>query len=556
MVNKKVGLYIAFFVVLHLLLNFFGWRIDFTKEKRYTLTPRTRELLGEAKKNITVTVFLDGEMPAAFRRLKNATADLLEDYKRQAGVNFKVMFVDPMEDVQAGDQDRILGELDEIGIKPVAVQLKSDAGITQKMVFPMALVEIDGKPMALNLLQKSGGPATNYEENITNSIQNLEYSFSSAIQSLLSGQIIRVGFTEGKGEPTNLALYDAITSLGQRFQVGRVDLSLINKEGLDSLKMLVVANPRQPFSEADKYKLNYFVMKGGSLIWLIDQVAMDLEQLRDGGQHLASNNDLNLNDMLFEYGVRVNYDLIADLNSSMIPVSSGAPGQAQIGLAPWIYYPILLPDTSHNLVKHIDGVQSSFTSTVDTLAIPNLKKTVILYTSPFVKVFNTPKMMSLQMINDQPDPKTFNQGSKITGVLLEGNFKSVFLNRPLPQGITTAYTNVQSSKLAKMVVIGDGSIFTNQVSESEQMPFPLGYDRYTKQNFGNKTLLLNLADYLTSDKNLIELRNKDIKERLLNKMLLRTEKTKWQFISACLPLLLLIFFATFQHYYRKHKYAK
>ncbi len=551
----RVLAFVLVFVLINIIAQKVYFRFDFTKEKRYTLTDRTKEILVKAKKDITITVFLGGEMPSAFKRLKSATEDLLADYKSYAKANVKLIYIDPISGLGADEQNKVLGDLDEIGIKPVAVTIKSDAGLTQKIIFPMALVEIDGKPMAVNLLQKSGGPATNYEENITNSIQNLEYTFSSAIKTLLSGQNPRLGITEGMGEPSNLELYDAITSLSQRYYVGRVDLKLINKEGLDSLKLLFVASPKAPFTEAEKYKLNYFVMKGGRLVWLIDQVQASLDDMRNGAGRLAQNSQLNINDMLFEYGVRVNYNLVADVNASMIPISSGPLGQGQIQLVPWLYYPVLIPDSSHNVVKNIDGIRTEFASTLDTIAVPNVRKTVILHTSPYYKVYNTPKMMSLQLLNEEPISQDYHP-SQAMGVLLEGNFKSVFLNRPVPEGITEVYDVPAKSKTTKMIVIGDGNIFTNQVSKTDNMPFPLGFDRYSKQNYGNKALLLNIADYFTDDQHLIALRNKEIKERLLDKMLLRTEKTKWQVINAIFPLFLLILFATFQHYYRKHKYTK
>ena len=552
----RLSVFVLVFVLINILAQKVYFRFDFTKEKRYTLTSRTKEILSEAKKDITITVFLGGEMPSAFKRLKSATEDLLVDYKSYAKTNVKLIYIDPISGLEADEQNKVLSDLDEIGIKPVAVNIKSNAGLTQKIIFPMALVDIDGKPMPVSLLQKTGGPATNYEENITNSIQNLEYTFSSAIQTLLTGQNPRIGFTEGMGEPSNLELYDAITSLGQRFNVGRVDLKLINKEGLDSLQLLFITNPKQAFTEAEKYKINYFVMKGGRVVWLIDQVRASLDDMRSGKPSLAANSALNIDDMLFEYGVRVNYNLIADANSSLIPVTSGALGQGQIQLVPWLYYPVLLPDSLHNVVKNIDGIRTEFASTLDTIGVRNVHKTVILSTSPYHKVYDTPKIMSLALLDEQPDPEQFNHAPQPVGVLLEGSFKSVFLNRPVPDGITEVYNLPAKSKATKMIVIGDGNVFTNQVSTSDNMPFPLGFDRYSKQNYGNKALLLNIADYFTDDHNLIALRNKEIKVRLLDKMILRTEKTKWQVINAIFPLFLLILFATFQHYYRKRKYTK
>lgn len=553
----KAAVFLLALIVLNVLAQQLYTRFDFTKEKRYTLTQKTKDNLAKADHDIVITVFLDGEIPAAFKRLRNATKDLLNDYRAYSKANVKIVFEDPLNGVPANEQDTVISSLARLGIKPMAVNIKNDAGLTQKIIFPMALVEYNGKQTAINLLQKTGGAATDYEENITSSVQNLEYQFTLAIKRLMSNSNPRIGFTEGHGEPPNLYLYDAITSLSQQHYVGRVDLKLITKEGLDSLKVLVIAKPQTPLSEMEKYKINYFVMKGGRLVWAIDQVGAELDSLQHRGQEMAFNRQLNIDDMLFEYGARINYNLIADVNCAVIPVATGAPGQqAQIDLAPWVFYPVLLPDTSNSLTKNIDGVRSQFASTVDTIGVPNVHKKAVLLTSPYNKLFETPRMLSLQMLNEQPKQEEYASSPKTVGVLLEGKFKSVFLNRPVPAGITENYNVPAQSVPTKMMVIGDGDVFVNQVNGNDGSPFPLGFDRYTQQNFGNKALLLNIADYFTDDDNLIALRNKEIKVRLLDKAKLRAEKTKWQLINALAPILLLICFAIFQHYYRKHKYAK
>ena len=553
----KTFLFVAALCLLNVLAQYFYTRFDFTKEKRYTLTQKTKDNLKRTNKDITITVFLDGEIPAAFQRLRNATKDLLNDYKAYANANVKIVFEDPLKDVPANEQDTIINQYAQIGIRPIAVNLKNDAGITQKIIYPMAMIACDGVQVPVNLLQKTGGAATDYEENITSSIQNLEYLFTLAIKRLITKKNPRIGFTEGHGEPSNLYLYDAITSLREMYEVGRLDLNLVTKEGLDSLKVLVIAKPQSALSEAEKYKINYFVMKGGRLVWAIDQVNAELDSLQTRSQIMAFNRNLNIDDMLFEYGARINYNLISDLNCAMIPFATGTPGQqAQIDVAPWIYYPIFSPDSATNLVKNIDGIRSQFASTVDTIGVPNVSKHVILQTSPYNRAFETPKMLSLQTLAIAPKPEEYTSMPKTAGVLLEGNFKSVFLNRPVPAGITEKYDVPALSKPTKMIVIGDGDVFNNQVSQADRSPFPLGFDRYTQQNFGNKALLLNIADYFTDDDNLIALRNKEIKVRLLDKARLRTEKLNWQLINAIAPILLLICFAIFQHYYRKHKYAK
>lgn len=549
----KAGIFVAAFILINIVSRYLYTRIDFTKEQRFTLSVKTKSILKEAKQPISITVFLDGELPAAFKRLRNATKDLLTDYKAYAGADIKVIFADPIAGLSASEQDTAINNLYQAGIEATTLNIKNDNGFAQKTIFPMAIIAAGGRRLPVKLLQNLDATG-NYEENINNSIQNLEYVFTSGIQKVLTGHHPRIGFTEGNGELSDPFLNDAIKSLSESYEVGRVNLNLIDRAGLDKLKLLVVAKPQKEFTEAEKYKLNYFVMNGGRIVWCIDQVGADLDSLKGPGQ-LAFNQTLNLDDMLFMYGARVNYNLLADANCAEIPLAMGG-AQGQIQMAPWVYYPLLMPDTASYLVKNIDNIKGEFVSTVDTIGVKGVSKSVILHSSAFNKVFNTPKMLSLQMVAEQPDPRDYANVPQPVGVLLEGSFSSVFLNRNLPAGIEEQYAVPARSKPTKMIVIGDGDIFKNQVSSRDGSAFPLGFDRYTQRNFGNKALLLNIADYLSNDDNLIALRNKEVKIRLLDKAKLRTEKLQWQLINVLLPLLLLISFAIFQHYYRKHKYAR
>ncbi|MBC8987613.1 gliding motility-associated ABC transporter substrate-binding protein GldG [Pedobacter sp. N36a] len=549
----SIAIFMIVLVLVNILAQYAYIRIDFTKEKRYTLTPKSKEILKNIKKPITITVFLDGDLPAPFKRLRNATKDLLADYKAAAGQEIRVIFKDPISGLSIADQDTVINQLYSAGIEPTTINIKNDAGFAQKIVFPMAMLESPDRQLPVKLLQNLGATG-GYEENINNSIQNLEYLFTSAIQQVLSSEHPRIGFTEGNGELTDLMLNDAITTLSDRYEVGRVNLNTIDAVGLDKLKTLIIAKPQLEFTEAEKYKINYFVMKGGRVVWAIDQVSADLDSLKGSGEQLAFNKKLNLDDMLFMYGSRINYNLIADANCAEIPLSMG--GNGQIEMAPWVYYPLIQPDTSHNLVKNIDVIRGEFVSTIDTIGVKGLKKTVILHSSPFNKIFNAPKLLSLKMVAEQPDPRDYASKPQALGVLIEGSFPSVFLNRSVPVGITGSYPLPAVSKPTKMIVIADGDVFKNQISSKDGSAFPLGFDRYTQKNYGNKALLLNIADYLSNDDHLIALRNKEVKIRLLDKAKLRTEKLQWQLVNMALPLLLLISFAIFQHYYRKYKYAR
>jgi len=556
--NKWInfGLVLVALILLNIGGKYIFHRFDFTADKRFTLSDKTKKLLKGTEKAIIITVFLNGELPAAFKRLQASVKDLLTDYKAYSNTDLKVVFIDPLAGFNAADQDTVINNLYQQGIEATNLSVKTENGLTQKLVFPMAMVESDGKQMPVKLFQNldAGG---SYEDNINRSIENLEYIFTSSIKKVIGGNNPRIGFTESNGEPSDLQLYDAMHTLANSYEVGRVNLNTIDKAGLDKLKMLIVVKPQTAFTEAEKYKINYFIMNGGRVLWSIDQISAELDSLRGKGSQMVLNKNLNLDDMLFMYGARINYNVIADKNSAEIPVSTGnVGGQPQIQLVPWLYYPILLPDTAASLVKKLDGIKSEFPSTVDTIGSKGIKKTYILTTSAFNRVFNVPKQFSLQMVAEQPDPKTFQNPMQSAGVLLEGNFQSVFAGRPLPAGISTPFANVAVGKPSKMVVIGDGDLFKNQVVAKDNSPLPLGFDRYTQRTYGNKALLLNIVDYFTDDDNLIALRNKDVKIRLLDKAKIKLEKTKWQVLNIIVPLLLLILFAIFQHYYRKYKYAK
>jgi ABC-2 type transport system permease protein len=346
-------------------------------------------------------------------------------------------------------------------------------------------------------------------------------------------------------------------ALGDSYEVGRVDLNTIAFAGLDLLKVLIIAKPESPFTEAEKYKIDYFLMKGGSLIWSLDQVSADLDSLRGSTEQLAFAKKLNLDDMLFKYGVRLNYTLLADMNCAQIPVNVGeVGGQSQITLLPWLFYPIFVPISTHPLVKNLDGIRSEFPGTIDLIRVKGLNSEVILSSSPFNRSLDVPVLLSIQMVEEEPDPKQFQSESKPVGVLIEGIFPSNFKNRPVPAGISEPSAIPENTKPGKMIVIADGDIFKNQINTKDGSAYPLGFDRFTQEQYANKNFLLNAADYMYDDSGIINLRNKEIKLRLLDRAKIRQEKIFWQFLNIGLPLILLIACGIFQHYYRIRNYTR
>lgn len=555
--NPTLFKVIGALVLIAIISAFTFTRFDFTAEKRYTISHISRGVLDSLPQTVKVTVYLDGNLSGGMKRLQRATNDLLTDLQAYSHSKLVVEYIDPLKDLPTDQQDQVIQDLQARGIEPTQLSVKTDEGMSSKVIFPWAMVTAGGKNMLVSLLYQQKQISLSADEVINNSIQNLEYAFTAAIKRAVTGGEQAIGFTTGHNELNDIQLNDAIRSLSDGFIVGRVDLKTIPLDSLVKIKMLVISKPEKPFAELEKFKLDQYIMRGGRTLWAIDQVTAELDSLRgNGGEQLSFAKQLNLDDQLFVYGLRINYDLIADLNCAQIPVSTGnLSGQAQIQMVPWLYYPVLIPLTKHPIIKNLDGIRTEFVSTIDILETKNTTKTPLLITSPYNKKLTVPHPLSLQSIEQAPDPKEFQSEPKLVGVLLEGKFTSGFKNRPVPEGVTDAVTPINESKPNKMIVISDGDIFKNQVA-ADGSPYQLGFDHYTQETYGNKNLLLNIADYLTDDSGLIELRTKEIKLRLLDKAKVRSEKIYWQVINTVLPLLLVLIFAIFQHYARRRKYAR
>lgn len=545
-------------VLLGVISNLAFTRIDFTKEKRYSVSPISRHMMDSLSAPVYVTVYLQGnDFPGGMKRLQSATRDMLSDLQAYSHGKIQFNFLDLIANIKKIPENEQKAEYDSLQARGIVGQpysLKSDNGVTQMLIFPEALVQFGGKTIAVNLLQTRIGLSE--DEVYNNSIQNLEYAFSSAIKKITSGGKPIVAFTEGHNELSDLQLNDAMKSLSDGYQTGRVDLKTIPFDVLMKIKLLVIPKPNTAFTEVEKFKIDQFLMRGGRVVWAIDQVNAELDSLRGhGNEQMSFAKQLNLDDQLFTYGVRINYDLIADMSCAPIPLSTGnVGGQAQIQMVPWLYYPIFVPLAKHPIVKNLDGILSEFASTMDTLGIKNVKKTVLLTSSPYNKTLKVPHIISLRAVEQEPNQKDFLSTTKIVSVLLEGKFASDFLNRPQPAGFNEKINSATQSVPTKMVVISDGDVFKNQVG-ADGSPYPLGYDHYTQQTFGNKNLLLNIADYMTDDSGLIALRTKEIKIRLLDRARIRGEKLYWQLLNTIAPLGVLVIFAIFQHYIRRRKYA-
>ncbi len=550
--DKKFKVFILIYILLHLLSSIRPLRCDLTAEKRYTLSETSITTLRRLQSPLHVNIYLSGELPPGFRQLSQASRDLLKDLHGEAEQPISVSFINPDEG-NAVEREKNLEQLYEQGIQPTNLSVKTEDGITQKLIFPKAQLEYQGKKIVVDLLQSRMGASP--ASVLNQSIENLEYAFISAIHQLLRSEKPRIGFTEGHGELNDVELSDAMSSLEAGFTVGRVNLQQISRAGLSQISVLVIPKPLKAFSELEKFKLDHFIRQGGRLLMAIDQSNANLDSLRESGTQFAIANKLNLDDLLFKYGLRLNYHLLADMNCAQIPMNVGDfGGAAQVQLLPWLFYPVIMPNTQHPMVKNLEGIRTEFAGSIDTLGVKGIKKTILLSSSPYSKTIDLPAIVSLQMLEQSPEPASFKGASKPFAVLLEGKFNSVFKNRPLPEGLGPDFRLDAGTKPGKLLIVADGDLLKNQ-QDQDGAPYPLGYDRFTQQVYGNKAFLLNAVDYLLNDAELIALRNKEFKLRMLDRAKIQKEKFFWQAFNILLPLILLAIFGFFQHWYRKRKYT-
>lgn len=539
---KKRIPYLILFSALILLTQLRLFRIDFTAEKRYTLSPSSVRVLKKINQPLMTEVYLEGDMPPGFRRLKKAVEELLADLQQYGNNSLYIRKIDPYKEVPVKDRKAYFDELFRHGIVPTDLRIKTEQGITTKLVFPSVVLQYGDKAVVLNLLKND--PSQPAEENLNRSIEMLEFEFMNAIQTLTREKPVQVAFLEGHQEADSLQVYDFASALSGNFKVSRVDCDRLQSRS-DSIKVLIVANPKQKFPEKDKLQLDQYLMKGGQLIWLIDPVKVSMDSLSEGMTTLALPVDLNLGDQLYHYGVRMNNDLLQDAECMQIRVNTAPVGASpNYSLAPWYFSPLLHPLQSHPIGKNVNPVASEFVSSMDTVGEnQEVKKVILLATSPFSRKNEAPLMVNLRMIDAVPSREFFNRSHLITGILLEGKFSSVFKNRMIASSGTKL---IQESKPTKMAVFSDGGLISNKVNRAAKEPqvTPLGYDRVSKITFGNRDFFFNLVQYMCDDASLIELRSKSWQLRMLDKAKVSEKKSFIQWSNLLLPLALILFGGT------------
>jgi ABC-2 type transport system permease protein len=561
-IRKRQIIEVVFTLLIVLLLWIIGtkiyFRLDLTTEKRFTLSNETKNVLRHLPDEIYIKVYLEGELPAGFKKLRNTIKETLDEFRVYAGKNIQYEFINPSENPDTKIRSQLYTDLYNKGLRPTNIMIRDEqGGNSNKILFPSALVSYNGIEVPVNILKNNVGlPA---EENLNNSMQTLEYELIKPIYNLTMKKLEKIAFLEGHGELNEFEVEDLSKELANSYEVDR---GVINAKPhcLDAFKAIIVADPQNPFNEADKLVLDQYIMQGGKVLWLVNGVNVNTDSLANGAS-FALINESNLDDMLFTYGVRINPALVQDIQCNVVPINTATRGtQAQWSPLPWLYYPLIAPLVDHPISRNLNMIATKFPSNIDTVgANGNVRKTPLLLTSPNTRLINAPTRVSLEEIKQTPSQNNMNAGTKFIAVLLEGSFPSLFRNRSA-SSIIPGYTGeaFKKSKNTRMIVISDGEMARNDIRMSTNGPVsaPLGYDKYTRQTFGNKDFILNCIQYLTDDAGLMSLRSKNLKLRLLDKHRIQKEKTKWQLVNTILPVLIVLLFGIYINHRRKIIYTK
>ncbi|MBN1414364.1 MAG: gliding motility-associated ABC transporter substrate-binding protein GldG [Bacteroidales bacterium] len=555
--HLKVDLQIIAVILLAFVLSFFFFRIDLTSEKRYTLSPYTKRVLKSLNDIVFIKVYLEGELNIPFRKMQQGIRETLDEFRVYGKDNIQYIFINPFESTDARIRQDMFNHLYEKGLKPTNIlSTDTEGGSIEKIVFPGALVTYKGVDIPVNLLKNN--PGVSAEENINNSVQDAEYELIKMIGCRVREKTEIVAFIEGHGELDEFQTEDISREMSMYYQVNRGRISG-NPGELDSFIAVIIAKPERRYSEREKFVLDQYIMKGGKVMWFLDKVEISLDSLAMGSA-LAIINDLNLDDMLFRYGVRINPALLQDLQCNIIPVNVALAGNnPDFRPAPWYYFPLLQAPADHPVTRNLNMIKTEFVNTIDTIgARKGTVKTLLLKSSDFSRLAEAPLIVSLDEIRLNPSREDFRKSGLPVAVILDGRFESVFQNRMIGDIVRgSAPVFLAESKPTKMLVVADGDVIRNdvRVTPQEIIGLPLGFDRYTQQTFGNKDFVMNALHFICGNEDLVNLRSKEMTLRLLDKAKIKEDRTFWVIINTVLPIFIIVIAGVLYNFIRKRKYA-
>ena len=527
-------------------LIFFRW--DLTEDKRYTISDATKQLLGNLDRNIIVNVYLSGDFPPGFERLESATRETLEEFKTYSNGHLSFQFSDPSDAATEDERKKQYQNLVDRGLTPTNLFANEDGKRTEKLIFPGAIIQADTMAIPVQLLK--GNKSSSPEEQLNQSYENVEFQLASAIRVLDNPARKKIGLLVNHTQKLPPArLSDLIATMQQSYDVFMVVNDPETYEGLDALMVL---KPDVPFSEEEKYKLDQYVISGGKALFFVDGAKVDSVSLE--GNYVQPL-DLNLNDLFFRWGARINNNLVKDLNCASIPMNVGNMGdKPEIKAVPWRFFPLLNNFGTSPITRNMDAVYSRFLSSLDTIGgSAGIQKTPLLMTSPYTKLVNTPALVGYNEARQQPEPADYNGGIKLAAVLLEGSFHSLFENRILPADPRSK--SFKPTGQGKVIICADGDLVVNDYDYRRNTPLPLGYDRASSNIFGNKDFVMHALDYMTDANGIITSRSKQISIRALDKIAVQKDKKFWQALNLLLPLVILGIFGAIRYYIRRRKFA-
>lgn len=542
-------------IVINIAGNMQYGRWDLTSEKRFSITAATKKVLRNLDDIVYFRVYLDGNLPAEFRRLRNDVREMLDEFRAYSDrVQFE--FIDIA--AQTGDDPEALRQyyrmLSEKGLEPAQIQMRAGDGTSQRVIFPGALVSFKEKEIPLHLLQDHIGLPI--REILHLSSTALEYNLISAIHRLSIAEKERIAFLAGHGTLDPDYLFSITRELRQYYEVERVNIGE-DFENIRDFRTLIVAGPREPFTEKEKFLLDQFLMGGGSMLWLVDPVFADMDSLAYAPETIGLAWDINMDDFFFRYGARLNPVLIKDLNAAPHPFTTGmVAGSPQINVLPWYYFPVITPVAEHKIVKNLNVIRTEFVSSIDTVEAPGVNKHILLQTSRYSRVMPVPVLISLEILQYGADEALFTGPPQTLAVLLEGRFESLFRNRIKPDvNLPEGFVVRDTGEPAAIILMADGSVIKNQFGRDGR-PLPLGYDRVTGHTFGNKDFILNAVNYLTDDSGILEARAREIRLRLLDERRVNQHRSSIQILNTGLPVLVVMIFGALRVLLRKRKYSR
>ena len=550
----RIVIMAAIVVCVNILASYFHTGLDLTREKRFTLTDPTKKMLRSMQEVAVIDVYLKGKFPAGLQRLQEAMRERLRSFKEIGGNKIIYRFTDPFEGKSDKDKKLIAHNLEVKGIRVMELKTQDDEEYSMKPFFPYALVQYNGREMPIYLLDAPPGRGS--EEHISYAEAMLEYKFANAINQLGKPKRPRIAYLTGHGEPLAIKTYDMLSTLPGMYDLDSLDLT--HTLDISLLYDAVIINqPNSLFSGPDKLKIDQFIMRGGHVLWIVNALNATTDSLANSPQFIAMEYQTELDEMLFKYGVRVNYDLIEDMQCNPLPrvLNNGKPE-----LHDWVYFPRLNPTGDHPIVKNMDLVMAGFTNSIDTIKSTGISKTILLQSSKYSRSARSPVRVSLSMMSYPLKHEMFTKSYLPVAVLLEGKFHSVYQNRLAPEYLRLLDSLNQPFKGTcddpnSMIVVSMGEAFSNGYSAKDGV-LPMGYYQFTGEYFANKHFLLNCLEYLTDRSGVLEARSKDVKLRLLDKGRLKSEKGTWQMVNVAIPIAAVVVFASFYLFFRKRRYEK